>query len=161
MNASEVQPEKVIQATIKVHGRVQQVGYRKKVKNAAEFFDITGFVENMKDPSATDEKHQPVRILCQGTRPAIEKFAELISIENGYIDVENVEVSYREEYDTGYSGFYRHKPTQEDQDRRIRDAAFGYIIIMDEAIRTGNKKYLELEEQLMKRHQVIEKGDSE
>jgi len=134
MIATVAQPGKAIQATVMVHGRVQQVGYRKKVKNAAELVDITGFVENLKDPSATDEKHRPVRIICQGTRSAVEKFVELITIRNGYIDVQKVEVSSPEEIKARFYDFHIHRDDLIEEFNSRMDRAITILTSMDEGI---------------------------
>jgi len=143
MNTGDSRSRKVIQATIKVHGRVQKVGYREKVMNVAKYLDLRGFVENLRDPSATDEKHHPVRIVCQGPGPSIEKFAELINIGNGYIDVEETEISYQEQFDLKYYDFHIHRGGTAAEFGSRMDTAIRILERMDDSIRTGNTELKE------------------
>ena len=139
MSNGTKQTNDMIQATVKVHGRVQQVGYRKKVMHAAGLLDLRGFVENLEDPGQEDEKHQPVGIVCQGSRETIEKFVDLIIIKNGYIDVEKVDVSYREEFEIQHTRFciFRGESVKKFSSRM--DTAVEYLKDIKEVIRAGNK----------------------
>ena len=140
MNAPEVQPEKVIQATIKVHGRVQQVGYRKKVNHFAQGLDLRGFVGNQEDLSIEDGRYQPVGIICQGSLEKIKIFLKLIEVRNGYINVEKVEVSCEETFAMRYPEFYILRGEAEDELGPRLDTAVGYLKDIRGDIRTGNKE---------------------
>jgi len=106
MTSGEEKSKEIVQATITVHGQVQQLGYREMVNHLAKGLGLRGFVENLKDSKAKDAKRQPVGIVCQGRRSVIETFVNLIKIRNGHIDVERVEVTYLDDADVTYQGFY-------------------------------------------------------
>jgi len=143
MTSEGVASPKIIQATIIVYGRVQQVGYRKKINHFAQGLGLRGFVENMSDPSAKDERHQPVGIVCQGGRETIGRFVELMKIRNGYIDVEKVVVSYQEKFEVVHQDFYiLRREAGEELGPRV-DVAIEVLKSMDEGIRSGNKELKE------------------
>jgi len=144
-----------IQATIKVHGKVQQVGYRRKVNHFAQGLDRRGFVGNLEDPSAKDEKHQPVGIICQGPRDKIETFLKLIEITNGYIDVEKMEVSYEETFAMRFPDFCIHREEAKDEIGPRMDTAIRILSSMDEGIHTGN---MELKEEIRKGNTELKEG---
>ncbi|MCK4613622.1 MAG: acylphosphatase [Thermoplasmata archaeon] len=140
MSNETEQTRDMIQAIIKVHGTVQKVGYRKKVNHLALGLDLRGFVGNLEDPFAEDDKHQPVGIICQGSREKIRIFLKLIEVRNGYINVEKVEVSCEETFAMRYPEFYILRGEAEDELGPRLDTAVGYLKDIRGDIRTGNKE---------------------
>ncbi|HLD41501.1 MAG TPA: acylphosphatase [archaeon] len=65
-------------------GVVQGVDYRDFVHHVATELNLTGYVENIKDKT--------VRIICEGPKEQIEKFASLIRIREYPIKVSNVTI---------------------------------------------------------------------
>jgi len=139
MSSGTERANDVIQATIKVHGRVQQVGYRRKVNHFAQGLDLRGFVMNLKDPSTEDDRYQPVGIVCQGPREKVEIFLELIEVVNGFIRVERVDVNFKETFDMVFPNFYIHREEAEDEIGPRMDSAIKVLERMDRHILDGNK----------------------
>jgi len=77
---------KVKRYYIIVRGRVQDVGYRKRIESAAELFNLKGFPWNDTDGS--------VKIVCEGQEEFVNRFLEDIEIKEKLpsgIFVENLE----------------------------------------------------------------------
>jgi acylphosphatase len=66
-------------------GKVQKVGYRDFVQEAARKLGVVGTVENMRDGS--------VQIVCEGEDVVIGKFQKAVKVKKDFIDVENVNVA--------------------------------------------------------------------
>ena len=81
--------------SIRIHGRVQGVGFRHHTQQIAHNNNICGIVKNMIDGS--------VYIEASGKEPDLDKFAELCQNGPRWAYVESVEVL--EITDKGYSGF--------------------------------------------------------
>ncbi len=64
-------------------GKVQKVGYRDLVQDAAIELGIKGCVENLKDGS--------VRIVCEGDEGALNEFVQRINVSRGLIHVTSLE----------------------------------------------------------------------
>ncbi len=75
-------------ANIIVKGEVQRVGYRDAVENIARKLNIKGCVENL--------IHYDVKILAEAEEESLKRFIETIKIKKYPIDVESVEVNYKE-----------------------------------------------------------------
>lgn len=69
---------------ITVEGRVQGVGYRSLVKNAATRFGITGFVENLED-------REKVCIECECGERALKEFLVVLNQKSESFIGPNVE----------------------------------------------------------------------
>jgi acylphosphatase len=74
-------------AEIVVEGRVQGVGYRAFVQRKAAQFALTGYVMNLKNGS--------VRVLVEGSRPAIEELMRDLEKGPPLCHVDNVAVIWR------------------------------------------------------------------
>ncbi|MEW5761131.1 MAG: acylphosphatase [Candidatus Thermoplasmatota archaeon] len=75
-------------AILIVRGDVQEVGYRAKIMSIAQKLGLVGYVENLNDGT--------VRIVCEGEKKIIEKFAEKIKIKNELMEVERIDIEYEE-----------------------------------------------------------------
>jgi acylphosphatase len=69
-----------------VSGRVQMVGYRKRVTQTAKAFGLKGIVENLEDGR--------VRIIVEGEDEKLKWFESAIDIKNTLIQVASIEKSY-------------------------------------------------------------------
>ena len=69
---------------LRATGKVQKVGYRDFVQDAARELGVVGVVENMRDGS--------VQIVCEGEEAAIGKFQKALKVKKDFIDVKNVSV---------------------------------------------------------------------
>ena len=67
-----------------VKGIVQKVGYRDYVEEVARRLGIVGFVENVKDGT--------VRIICETHEEMVKRFIDQISIKEGLIKVEDIQI---------------------------------------------------------------------
>ena len=65
-----------MQLFVKVHGRVQGVGYRAYVKRIADSLAVKGWVRN------SEKGH--VEIFAHGREEALNKFMDLIKIDSKY-----------------------------------------------------------------------------
>lgn len=75
-------------AIITAKGEVQRVGYRDAVEKIARKLKITGFVENLRP--------YDVRIVAEGEDANVDQFIERIKIKKFSIDVESLEVSFKD-----------------------------------------------------------------
>jgi len=75
-------------AEVLAKGRVQRVGYRDEIEEIARRVGITGFVENVKP--------YDVRIVAEGEDSALERFLDEIKIKKYSIDVERLEVRFKD-----------------------------------------------------------------
>ncbi|CEG13098.1 Acylphosphatase [groundwater metagenome] len=75
-------------ANIIVKGEVQRVGYRDAVEKIARKLNIKGCVENLIP--------YDVKILAEAEEESLKRFIETIKIKKYPIDVESVEVNYKE-----------------------------------------------------------------
>ena len=65
-----------------VKGRVQKVGYRDEVQEAARALGVTGFVRNLKSGD--------VEVACEGEEPALGKFEKALAMKKDLIEVREV-----------------------------------------------------------------------
>ena len=72
--------------TARVSGKVQKVGYRKRIIDIAIAFGIKGIVENLEDGR--------VRIIAEGDEEKLKWFETAIEIKNTLIQVASVERAY-------------------------------------------------------------------
>ncbi|HZI93506.1 MAG TPA: acylphosphatase [Patescibacteria group bacterium] len=82
---------------IVVSGRVQGVGFRWFVIEAARKLHLTGWARNLSDGA--------VEVVAQGTREALDALAAKLAVGPGMARVESVESS-RAEPDRGLDGFH-------------------------------------------------------
>jgi len=75
-------------AEIIIKGDVQRVGYRDAVKKIARKLNINGYVENL--------KQDDVKIVAEGEEENLKGFIEIVNIKKYPINVESVEVNYKE-----------------------------------------------------------------
>ena len=69
-----------------VSGKVQKVGYRKRIIDTAIAFGIKGIVENLEDGR--------VRIIAEGEEEKLRWFENAIDIRNTLIQVASIEKTY-------------------------------------------------------------------
>jgi acylphosphatase len=82
---------------IVVSGRVQGVGFRWFVIEAARRLHLTGWARNLPNGS--------VEVVAQGTREALDSLARKVAVGPGLARVESVETSQAEP-DPGLDGFH-------------------------------------------------------
>ncbi|MFH1773936.1 MAG: acylphosphatase [Methanobacteriota archaeon] len=78
----------MIRARITVGGKVQRVGYREKVQEAARELGIAGRARNLKSGE--------VEIVCEGEKQGVEKFIKAIEIKDGLIEVKKITTTFEE-----------------------------------------------------------------
>jgi acylphosphatase len=78
----------MIRVRITVGGKVQRVGYREKVQEAARELGIAGKVRNLKSGE--------VEIVCEGEKQGVEKFIKAIEIKDGLIEVKKITTTFEE-----------------------------------------------------------------
>lgn len=84
----------MIRLTANVSGEVRWTGYAAKVVSLAKEMGVVGIVQNRPD--------ERVLVIAEGEkRDDLERFASAIQINDGLIDVSNIEIEY-----TGASGAY-------------------------------------------------------
>jgi acylphosphatase len=67
-----------IRAEVHFSGRVQGVGFRYRVQNVAQSFDVTGFVKNLPDGR--------VQLIAEGPVDVVDRFVEAVTeAMSGYI----------------------------------------------------------------------------
>lgn len=76
--------EEKISYTVRVHGRVQGVGFRYSTQRQAERLGVRGWVRNEPDGSVSVE--------CEGPRSAVEQFLAYLKEGPPMAHVENVDV---------------------------------------------------------------------
>ncbi|MBM3328017.1 MAG: acylphosphatase [Calditrichaeota bacterium] len=78
-------------------GRVQGVGFRAFVKDAADDFGLTGYVQNLFNGE--------VRVVATGEEAFINRFIDIIRRGNGHSRIEALEIDYldRTESSTNFS----------------------------------------------------------
>ena len=72
--------------TAHVSGKVQDTGYRARIVTIARAFGIAGIVQNLHDGR--------VKVIAEGDRADLDRFAEAIQISNAIIDVTDVAKEY-------------------------------------------------------------------
>ncbi len=80
MSTKNALTEKVVRWELEARGRVQRVGYRDMVEEAARVLSLVGKVEN--DP----EDDQLVRVVVQGPESTLSEFLKAISGRHGFAD---------------------------------------------------------------------------
>ena len=86
-------------AYVRIRGNVQMAGFQTFIKNIADSFNLSGFVENVEDGS--------VKVVCEGEEEAIEGLINSVK-QNlpSFVSIEEVNVAY-EEYKGEFIGFER------------------------------------------------------
>ncbi len=77
-----------VRARIIVEGKVQGVGYRLAVREAAKKLGIRGFIKNLEDGN--------VEIIAEASKEAVEMFIKAISIKAPPIEVTDAKTEYSE-----------------------------------------------------------------
>jgi acylphosphatase len=75
----------MVNAQIRVIGRVQGVGFRYFTMQQAKLFGLNGYVKNRTDGS--------VEVEVEGEKEIIDKFKSVLEQGPGFSSVENVEIS--------------------------------------------------------------------
>jgi len=75
-----------VRATITATGDVQKVGFRYRVEVIARKLGLKGYTDNLPDGT--------VKIVCEGSRKAIEEFAKAIKIRDPPINVEGLKLEF-------------------------------------------------------------------
>ncbi len=78
----------MIRAKIIAEGKVQRVGYREKVQEAARELNIAGRVRNLKSGN--------VEIICEGEKQDVENFIKVIEIKDELIEVKKITQTFEE-----------------------------------------------------------------
>ena len=137
-----------------VKGKVQKVGYRDWVEDIALDTSITGYVENLKP--------YKVRIVCEGEKENLEKFIDLIKIEDYPIFVKDMNIEYKEP--TGEFEYFEIKrgDWQEELGERMDVAARVMYATMkntSQSLKIGERMLGKQDQTLGKQDQMIDKQD--
>ena len=135
------------QYQIIVTGKVQRVGFRDKVDELADEFELTGYVEN--------RRQKEVFILAQGEESNLIRFCDCIRECQPPVKIKNLSVT-----EHGYEGCYdeffikRGDPNEEIAERF--DSAIYYLHKLD----TGQQAMLGKQDQMLgKQDQMLNKQD--
>jgi len=82
----------------RVSGRLERGGYRSKVVTIARAFGIKGSIQNLSDGR--------VKVIAEGEKADLERFAEALKMRNDIIHVARIETEYSTPIG-GYDNFYR------------------------------------------------------
>jgi acylphosphatase len=85
-------------AILNVIGRIQEVGYKTRVIGLANVLDIKDYIKNLPDNS--------VEIIAQGKEEILKEFINDIKIQDPFIHVDFVKVTYSDEFE-GFKDFHK------------------------------------------------------